>query len=512
MGLFGKKENKEVQKYQGVNDLTRLTVSQDETPKRGVNVYYLSQLMDLTARNKQGQMISATSENPYFFLTPEDRLMIFQLCPPIQGIVTSRAHRISGTKINIEPDKKVEDRIVEELRSKKQIWVEMGTQEGVEYKVARAQIYAQMKYYLSDLFLDMTNFETSLLRWKKKINFKKVDRCNEVLDWLQEPSNGVKWQDFVKQYIVDLHVHGTAAIYKEVLNDRLENLYILPGGTVIPLRSEFVTSAYGYVQIVSGYEPELYFADELSFSQYVPISEKSYGVIPLEALINKTTEYLLFDKRMADEADGTKPPEKAVIVTDNSPFGSADKDMLLPLDADEQMRIEKKLNDPIKTGVITLTGTNATVIDLSRENLMDLMTRRQEFLEKSMAMCFNMSNVEINQTGSSDTSGRSTSETQAEIDQGKGIIPIQKNIEVHFNQDILPFRFGDGYNLAFDITKSEVEKYDLLTKKKGFYTINEIRVNDLNEDPLEGDQYNEIEGQGKPDGSEQNPMFTKGIQ
>jgi hypothetical protein len=77
----------------------------------------------------------------------------------------------------------------------------------------------------------------------------------------------------------------------------------------------------------------------------------------------------------------------------------------------------------------------------------------------------------------------------------------------------LPFRFGEGYGLEFRPTKNESEFYDLLLKKKNFELINEIRIKDLQLDPLTKDEMQELQGnQVQPDGTNQNPLFTKGVE
>ncbi|NCN22597.1 hypothetical protein GW934_03865, partial [Candidatus Falkowbacteria bacterium] len=159
---------------------------------------------------------------------------------------------------------------------------------------------------------------------------------------------------------------------------------------------------------------------------YLPVSSRNYGMIPLEALIKKVTESLLFDNMMANQADGTKPPEKMVIVTEQNPFGSLDGDDAkdIPLDVDEQKRIEQKLSQPIKNGVMTFSGNHVEVVDLTRSDSMGNQMQRQKDIREEVALVFNATNMEVNLSGSDNTSGRSTSQAQMEIEQGKGIAPI----------------------------------------------------------------------------------------
>ena len=50
--------------------------------------------------------------------------------------------------------------------------------------------------------------------------------------------------------------------------------------------------------------------------------------------------------------------------------------------------------------------------------------RDQMQRQKDVAQLFNMSNMEVNFTGGDNTSGRSISESQAEIEEGKWTLPI----------------------------------------------------------------------------------------
>jgi hypothetical protein len=320
----------------------------------------------------------------------------------------------------------------------------------------------------------------------------------------------------VKKYIFDMLVHGSVAIFKEKLGNKVENFYTLPGGMVIPLKSSFVGGYQAYVQMIYGCEPLIYFNDEISYGTYMPTTARAYGMVPLEALINKISETLLFDKLMAEQADGTRPPEKMVIITEQSPFGDMDKEYGVPLDPDEQARIEQKINTPKKNSVITFSGNGATVVDLSRENTMALQTQRQKDIREEVALVFNASNMEMGLTGSEGTSGRSTSEAQQEITQQRGIKPLVQKLETQLNKDIIPMRFGMGFVFKFEADKNEREKAEIMQIKmaSGLYSVNEIRKDDLNLDPFDGEEFEKPSGssaQKPPDGSIANPLNMKGL-
>jgi len=246
---------------------------------------------------------------------------------------------------------------------------------------------------------------------------------------------------------------------------------------------------------------------------YLPVSSRNYGMIPLEALIKKVTESLLFDNMMANQADGTKPPEKMVIVTEQNPFGSLDGDDAkdIPLDVDEQKRIEQKLSQPIKNGVMTFSGNHVEVVDLTRSDSMGNQMQRQKDIREEVALVFNATNMEVNLSGSDNTSGRSTSQAQMEIEQGKGIAPIAKSFMTMLNNTILPLRYGSGLLFEFELGKNETEEktLDKLALETGEYTKNEIR--EKYNKPTFGPEYDKPEGASAPDGSQNNPFHMNGM-
>lgn len=503
---------------QGASFAMNLADAPRDESKRGVNIYSWSQLIGITGKNKQGDHLTTTYDNPYFYLSPEDRIRIVQLCTPVLGVITSRMHRIAGTKWNITTDSKSEDRIVEGLKQMYQVAKEYEGSNVIYYKIARLKLIANIMCELPDMLPDASNFPTALMRWKKRLSQKNMDKCTEIEDWMQEPNANDKWEDFIKKYVFDLMTHGAAALYKEVQNNKIENLHILPGGTVIPVRDRFISSKNAYLQIIDGFDPQIFFNDELCWSSYIPTSYRSYPMVPLEALINKVSESMFFDKLMADTADGTRMPEKMIIINDQAPFGDPDKEMEIPLDINEQKRIEEKLATPVKGGVMTFSGNKATIVDLTRKDTMGIQRERQKDIREEVALVFNMSNMEVNLSGSGDTSGRSTSETQSEIDQGKGVIPILKGIEGRFNRDIFPFRFGWGYRLEFQVSKNEKEEVELMAAKvsSGIWSVNEVRMDDnldpFNKPEFDTPQTSGQQQQGQPGQLGQQPAPTNPLQ
>lgn len=487
-----------------------------ERGQRGLNAYTVSQILEATGRNKDGEISSYGVEQPYFYLTPNQRIEIYKLCPPVQGLINGRKLKISNTPFTVIPKKAEEDRIYDEYKNLYSIYKEYSNTQELKYLVIKAKIGNILREEMPDILPDLSNFNKSILRWKRKIQNTTTQKTEEIIEWLQEPKSGVNWSDFVKKWVEDLLVHGASGIYKDVQNNKLENFDTLPGGTIYPFKDRYFSNVYGFFQIVSGFEPQMFMPEELAYSQYMPTSSQSHGIVPLESLINKVCEYLLFDRLMADQADGTKPPEKLIIVTENkNPFGDFDKTEEIPLEASEQKRIETKLNQPRKYPIITFSGNDAKLIDLTRENTMPIQIARQKDIREDIALVFNASNMEMNLTGSDNTSGRSTAESQQEESQDRGISPMLNQLEELITKQILPYRFGIGYKLQFEHSKNDTEErqLDALKLNNGELTINELREK-YGLTQFDDEQYNVPHGSiEQPQGqNELNPLFTKQIQ
>jgi hypothetical protein len=477
--------------------------------RRGVQVYTASQLRGVAGRDKEGQIIRGNVETPYFFLTIEERLAIFRQSTPVFGIVTRRMNRISSLKWKITREKNKEDEKALQLKTMRDLYKEYENQTDLKYVTARVLAAQQVLRDLPDCLPDLSNFDKSLLRWSKAIANATNTKCDEIKCWLEQPNIEDKWEDFSKKWVFDLLVHGTACLFKEQQNGKIENIYILPGGSVLPLKDKYIGGGQAYIQLLQAEQPLIYYSDEVSFVNYCPSSARAYGFIPMEALVNKITENLLFDKLMADQADGTKPPEKMIIINDAAPFGQLGEDYnVVPINESEQKRIETKINQPRKNALMTFSGNGVTVVDLSRENTMAFQSQRQKDILSDVALCFSASNIEMNLTGSESTSGRETSESQLTLIQDTGIFPLTQKMESQINYDILPYRFGYGYKMEYDTERSESEQVELETKRaqNGTYTINEIRAK-RNDDPVDwGNEAPKAQQE-----TENNPMAVKPI-
>ena len=450
---------------------------------RGINVYNISELQGYTGRDKKGEMISGYTERPMFTLSLQERMEMFNRTTTLQGIITGRAKRISGLNWKVSRKTMDNDRVLSTLNEYKEIYDEASSADLTDMKmlVIKYKMKQNIMAKLPDVFDDLSNFDSALRRFKKRQSRKDEDQSTVIEEWIRQPNINDTFAQLLHKWVVDLMVHGSTAIYKDFAGNTLKNFYILPGGTVFPFREMHVGGISAYFQIIPSMEAQVFFDDEISFSSYISTSWSSYGICPLEALINKVAETLLFDKRSANQADGTRPPEKLVVFGKSpSPFGNltSSGDFELPMDPLEQKRIETRINTARKEAIATLTGVGTpTIMDISKSDTFSSQQARQDKLLRDMALIYNMSNMEVNLAGGEFTSGKETSESQKEIDQEKGVSPMLKSIESILNREIIPFRFGYDYEFKFDVEPSETEQVELEQKKMqtGTYTVNELR-------------------------------------
>ena len=509
--------------YARVEDFLGSTViSNKDRRRRGANVFTLSDLLSISGTTKTGEIINGQIQQNLFTLSLDERVQVYRKCGPVYGVVTGRARRISNMDWRIKKDSKDEDRIEAYIKMASDTYKEWDDPSSVKAAVIRVQCWKYIRRYLNEVKFDLSNVQQCLLRWRRKNKMMNEDQTNEIEDWIHKPNAQRNWREFVFESVVDLHIHGADSWYKERNQQTrlIENFYNLPGGTVLPFRSRFVGGGMGFAQILNGIPPMIYFPDEITYIPYAPISALSYGSVPLEALVNKIAETLLFDEQAAMKADGTSAPEKLVVMNDYFPFGDEEtaKDMPIPIPASEQSRIETLVNEPRRNAIRLLTGYGGgsapVVVDLSRSDTFGLQSERQDKILREIAIVFNMSNMEVNLTGSEETSGRETSESQKEIEQQKGWAPIATMFEDRINTDILPERWGPGYTLESDKGASEKEQIELeqLKMAAGTWDVNEIRM-DGGREPYPEDEFNRPSEGGPskepPDGSTMRPLSVQ---
>ena len=502
------------------------TKTAQELRQRGLNVAMIGELIGTSGYTRDGKVIHQLVQMPMFSLAPQEREEIFKLNAYVLGIVTGRADRISGVDWDIHRKTDMEDEQYDRLRDLKEIFEEFNNTMDPKHLMVRMRAIAKIRENLPDVFDDLSNFANALRRWRRRNKLAFKQSKQEIIDWVNETNAEDDFEEFRKKWVNDLMIHGASSIYKQVGNvsNRLEDIYMLPGGTTYPLRTKYISNSAGWVQLVDGVQPSIYFDDEIVFDRYIPMSSRSYGLVPLDSLVNKVAENLLFDNFAAQRADGTKTPEKMIVFGQGGSMFGGDTSMMSsfdpPLPADEQKRIETKINTARKEAIMTLSGMGSAVqvVDLSKADTFGQQDARQDRLLKDIALVFKASNNEINNTGSDGTSGRATSETLERIDREKGIGPLIRIMDKSMTFKILPYRFGPGWEFKHDEGLTEKEQIELATKKKqsGVIPTNEIRE-DLGKEALSAEELEKLEGAalqqvGQPGGSALAPLFTSQVE
>lgn len=488
---------------------------------RGLNVFTMSELIRETGTDKRGNQQSGYVQLPLFCLTPDEREQIMNECTYVQAVISSRMNRISSLEWEITHKKEHQEENYETLKDMKQIYEELDNPGDIKHLIARARILQALRGQFQEMKDDLSNFDSVMLRYKRRHERRIKESRDGIKNWLSQPNLEDDFNDWVKKWVGCLMLHGASPVYKEYANNDayLENFYMLPGGTVMPLRSVQVGGFVAYVQIIMGQVPKFYYQDEMTFTNYMPSSARSYGYVPLDALVNKVAEQILFDRFAAARADGTKPPEKAVVFGENrSLFGNMTGEIDLPMPKGEQKRIEEKLNTARKEAIATLSGVGTPlVIDLSRADTFAAQSQRQNQLLRDTALAFGMTNMEINLAGGEFTSGKETSETQQEIEEGKGTKPIIDKIRMILNRDIMPYRWGDQWLFEYSKSLNEFEqaKLDSLKMQTGTYTPDEVREARGDKPILQAgsDQLPSQQGDGQaPGGNPFAPVYTQAVE
>lgn len=464
--------------------------------RRGITARDPYAVMNRWAVDKDGEVQSAQYQIPLFTLTVDERLAMFQRCAPIFGVVTGRMNRVAGMAWRVVRHKKEEDRIAQVLKENKQIFDEFDSDDPHDLGI-RIKCLKEIFRYLPDVKMDLSNFDNALLRWSRRINSQAEDKCSEIEDWLRQPNQEQTFEDLIKEIVFDLHIHGNAVPYKEVQRGRIENIYCLAGGSTVPVTGQFVGDPVAYLQLTDTLHPQLYYQNEVEYLRYAPNSNDPYGSVPLEALVNKVAESLMFDERCAEMADGSNQPSKLLAFGDNSVMGAIGEKFDTPMDKNEQKRLEAQINEYRKEAIRIITGHGVPVaVDVSRADTFGQQNERQKMIREEVGVVFGASNMELNLSGSDNTSGRQTSETQERYDLYKGIFPTIQNLENFWNLRVLPFRYGSGYEFKYDQQDTDAKKIREAGEKlqTGLYSVNEIRTKDLGEDAYPEEQFNRPNG------------------
>lgn len=476
---------------------------------RGYQVLTPNDIYKIIALDKNNKQIQTDIQLKYTSVDPMTALNVYQKCSPVFGIVNKRAFRVSSTNWDVLPLKKIEDEIAIKLKDSYSIYKEYendSSGEGIKIQIECLKfIYSNLPTIKDDL----SNFDSALFRTMRQLRHSESDKCNEIEDFLSFPCPGLSMSDLLKIIVSDLQVHGRIALAKEILeNGKIGSIKPLSGGTVYPIKTVYASdSTEGYVQIIESLEsPQVFYPDEIMFAHYMPNSAVSYGMTPIDAMINLMTEFLYFEEQGKNKADGNEPPQKLIVFGQPNEFSpDGENDIIDSVDPEEQRRIENKLNrKQKKKAIATLTGYGTPIsIDLSNNDIYNSLMQRQEQILKFVAIAFSASNNEINDNNDN----LATSKVNERYDFSSGIAPIYGTIEDMFNYEYLNYKYGGNYVFKFNPIIDEKEKFELakLKKDSGLMDVNEIRVRDLGLEPYPGEEFSKP-SIGQPQQTEQETL------
>lgn len=484
---------------------------------RGINVQARGDVMGTSGRMFDGSISREPIQVPYFSLSPLERDEIAKQNSYVQGILTGRMHRISGIDWDIEPIGRHEEDFIDAMKMMHQQFIEFNGTSELKYKFFALKKKRELMEALPDLLPDMTNFRPSLRRWRVKYKLQIRKSSQEVEDWVNQANDQDDFEEFQKKWVYDLMIHGASSIFWDLASPQIQqSFYMLPGGTITQIRNPYAGPGVAFVQMVPGYETKIYLENEMIYDTYIPLSSRTYGIVPLDALVNKVAESLMFDKTSAERADGTRPPEKAVIFGETSPipgFGSGGAEsMMVPLPVDQTRQLEQKFNVEKQNAIAVISGVGTPqILDLSRADTFQAQNERQTRLLKDIALVFNVSNNEINETDSGGVSGRSTSETLEKVDKEKGTGPIVRIIDKTMTNKVLPRKFGDYWALKHKGALSELEQATLDKAKldSGSYDVNEVRES-RGDEPYAGEEFDKPSDKSQAIG-QIGSMFNQGL-
>src|SRR5271157_2737813 len=142
------------------NELGRNPINflKQDRHRRGIQVYTTSQILRTTGRDKNGLLLSWGTEQPYFYLTADQRNQMVRLSSIIFGIVSSRMNRISSIDFDIVPMHKRIEEMAEKFKDSKELYNEFKTSLDYRDVAMKANIVRTLRKYMPDMKSDLSNF------------------------------------------------------------------------------------------------------------------------------------------------------------------------------------------------------------------------------------------------------------------------------------------------------------------------------------------------------------------
>ena len=507
---------------------------------QGWAIYRPENFINRSGKNTKGNILNVPIDtSSWYTVDPLTCIEIFKTNYLIQSTISRHAQIVSSLNFKIVPSSSIEDEIVYNLKRSKNLYDLIGdveiTKNDFKYNLQnkmrllkeKKRHYLDIAKYLTPYYLksDLSNFDRCIRQYAKDIKSIVNTSSGEIEDWITKPNNTIQFQDFLIQYVIDLLLHGKTAIQLPTVqvnkNNELvpihesyeifDGFQLLPGGSVFNIAHKYIGEDVilgedypSYIQLMYntyGYgtmEPKIFNCNELSTAQYLPNSSLLDGFKPIDCILSAITEVNNFSSLMVNYANEDKPPEYLIMVVDDSSmFGTSSISDTDKVDDVEIERIQESINTKHKDESVRIMkqiGKDVKLLNIGKENILDLLFRREERIEKIINRVFNGTSNELSDQDTSSIINNGTGEVQNNIYYNSVIKPIIKTIENQFTHEIILNRFGYAstsgkgkvmWNLVFQDSESETASYNkaTLAKQTGLLTTNEIRTLILGLDP-----------------------------
>lgn len=501
---------------------------------RGLDVIPLSKL-SVRGETRDGTIIKTElGAGNFFQLDPWTAETMATTCAPIAGVVHQRCTKAARAGWSIETRNRTH--IIDEFASGLEHLNYLYDLKGDSPADlgAKLRIWTELKKELPDLFPDLSNFPAEKKWWLKRQRSASSNDTAGLEMWLSNPANlgGLAFDEFIKTWTRDYMIHRAASIYKQQgPMGELAGLKMLPGGSVfrlppmaagletaylqVPLGCFFAGGAYGYVEgddvwlggpgsSAQSQISKLYFRTELSHSQYLPSTNWADGVSPLDALIDAFKSHLRLSGLFTESSDGTRSPEKAIIMGTKLPrmnlTEDSDNSSDAPLQETEHIRIERALNDKTRDTIVKILSRlgDATVVDLSHNDKATMLLEWENKVEQLIALVYGATMQEVNRTDSGGTSGRSTSEANERAESTSGMGPIYVGFENALTENVFrPYKPWAVFRMQSGLSDKERAEIAAGMLASGL-SLNETRDRVWEAEAVEGDEYDKPATGGTP--------------
>lgn len=487
----------------------------------GFSIYNYGSMLPITGTTREGskEQVKIDYGSVFYTLSPWEKEEVFRKCHSVFTAVTQQAQLFSAMSYTINPSHKIEDKIVEDIKKAEHHlrWAN-NTSEWIKYAL---EINKYLKPYSLRFDTDnfkILNFDEALLWFRKDIRRAVIESSQQVADWVYHPYDGTQYQDFAKEYLQAMKIHGANAILTP--SQQFDGYRLYPAGSVFEVPQVYMadTNKRLYIQMpyaMNGWSSQqdsrILTSDFVSFGQYIPSTSTSQGMTPLDALVTLVTTELNTDLMIMEESNFEKPPQWVVFVVDDgfdvpNSIGAFEKVDMAEIERTEEALNAKKKDKAVK--VLKSMGKQATPINIGKEAIIPTLQAQLEKIESIVYRAFGSTpNEQGQQDGSALAKGNS--EAQRTLYYSQAINPVAKALENQMTYEVIKNKFGcktkylpnqfPYWQFELQVHESDMEKYDKAQKAMTLpMTLNEIRTTILGLDPDSNEGSNRLAIDAQP--------------